>query len=74
MDAQQRRVERRSRTVGTLPVRRAPTLPGRALTAASTVARSVSPDRLRFLLHEASLIGLDSIDGRYLPRPRPRLA
>ena len=39
-----------ARAAKLLPVRLAPTLPGRALTAASTAARSVSPDHLKAAL------------------------
>src|SRR6516162_7383775 len=46
MEALRRRVERLSRTAGTLTVRLAPTLPGRSLTDASTAARSIHSDQL----------------------------
>jgi hypothetical protein len=46
MEVHRRRVERLSRTAGTLPVQFTPALPGRSLTAASTAARSIHSDQL----------------------------
>jgi hypothetical protein len=50
MEALRRRVERLSRTAGTLTVRLAPALPGRSLTDASTAARSIHSDQLGILI------------------------
>ena len=49
MEVPRRRVEQLSRTAGTLPVRPAPTLPGRSLTDASTAARSIHSDQAGIL-------------------------
>ena len=46
MEVHRRRVERLSRTAGTLPVQFTPAVPGRSLTAASTAARSIHSDQL----------------------------
>jgi hypothetical protein len=75
MEALRRRVERLSRTAGTLTVRLAPMLPGRSLTAASTAARSIHSDQLGICSNANTWRkGIDTRDSRYLPRPRPRLA
>ena len=55
MEALRRRVERLSRTAGTLTVRLAPTLPGRSLTDASTAARSIHSDQLGIFVQTRQL-------------------
>src|SRR5215470_5227094 len=56
MEALRRRVERLSRTAGTLTVRLAPTLPGRSLTDVSTAARSIHSDQLGIFVQRRILV------------------